>query len=229
MNIFRHIIIVISSLFLLVGIPFFRTDYFANMRGGVDSMTSASLVIEKPSGEFVLFINKGQHPNSEKLGKWLDFFEGREFTFIFEDIHVLVPKGDAGGLSMARSLQSQLPENQMILRQEDGVLLTSKAEEGLYDMILMSKEAADAYHTEDLFQDSDTIALRISGKDSDGKEPDGKGPDGKKPDGKGPDGKKPDGKKPDVREPDVRGPDGQESDRRDLGGRLPEGRLPDGK
>ncbi len=199
MNIFRHIFIVIASLFLLLGVPFLRTDYFANMIGGVDGMTSASLVIDKPSGEFVLFINKGEHPNSEKLGKWLDFFEGREFTYIFEDIHMLVAKGDVGGLSMARSLQSQLPENQMVLRQEDGILLTSKAEEGLYDMILMSKEVADAYPTEALFQDSNTIALRISGK--------------KGPDGRDSERRDFDGRDLDRKDTDRKGPDGRDFDR----------------
>ena len=45
---------------------------------------------------------------------------------------------------MAESLQSRLPENQMKVRIVDGVLALSKAEAGLFDVIVTSDEMAKA-------------------------------------------------------------------------------------
>ena len=67
------------------------------------------------------------------------------YKILFEDISCLVMDTDAAGLEIAKSLQSRLPENQMKLRTENATLLLSKAKYGEFDMILVSREAYDAY------------------------------------------------------------------------------------
>ncbi|MBR1691735.1 MAG: hypothetical protein IJ711_03050 [Lachnospiraceae bacterium] len=163
MRILKHILIVITSLFLILGVPFLRSDYFAAQIGGsdADAVSSASLILEQPSGAYVVLINRQRHTDTEKLETWIDFFEGREVSYIFEDISCIVAKGDVQGLEMARSFQSRLPEHQMTVRQEDGILLLSKAEAGKYDIIIMSKEAADAYDARTLYRNTDTEFLTV--------------------------------------------------------------------
>jgi len=56
-----------------------------------------------------------------------------------------VAEGDAKGLEMAQSFQSKLPENQMKIKEEEAVLVVSRAEEGKFDILLMSKDFADSY------------------------------------------------------------------------------------
>ncbi len=64
-----------------------------------------------------------------------------------------VPKGDQGAVSMARSFQSRLPENQMKLHTENASLLCSQADNGLFDIRILSREYADAYRAESAHSD----------------------------------------------------------------------------
>ena len=54
-------------------------------------------------------------------------------------------EGDAMGIEMADSFRSKLPENQMKIKKEEAVLVVSRAEEGKFDVLLMSKEFANSY------------------------------------------------------------------------------------
>jgi hypothetical protein len=95
----------------------------------------------------VVLINEDRHTNAENLAIWKDFFAGKEIPFLFEDIVCTVGSMDAGGIGMAQSYQSRLPENQMLLRTEDTTMMLSKAKYGRFDVMFLSKEIYDAHNT----------------------------------------------------------------------------------
>ena len=131
----------------------------------IDAISSATSIIDAPSGEYVIVLNSSAHPDKEKLSVWADFFSGKEISIIFEDISCQVIRGDEGGLEMAKSLQSRLPENQMTLTVTDGTLLMSKAEAGRYDSILMSAEYADSFGADTLYDKSGNMVIHLSSQD----------------------------------------------------------------
>jgi hypothetical protein len=138
--------IVLAGVVLLLGVPFWKTDYFKKLSNeDADAVTSASVVIEQPSGEYVVLINRDMHPDEDNLNTWISFFSGDEISYLFEDISCSVIEGDAGALTMARSFQSRLPEKQMSVQTEDATLLMSRADNGKYDIIIISKEYAKSY------------------------------------------------------------------------------------
>jgi hypothetical protein len=145
-NIFRHMGIVLAGVILLLGVPFLKTDYFKKLSNeDVDAVTSASVVIEQPSGEYVVLINRELHTDADNLSTWISFFSGEEISYLFEDISCSVIEGDTGALTMAKSFQSRLPEKQMSVYTEDATLLMSRADHGKYDVIIISKEYAESY------------------------------------------------------------------------------------
>ena len=140
-DVLKHIFIIALSLLILVGIP--AVKYFGLFREGVesDAVSSASLVVpDSPSGEYYVFINKDIHKDT--LTDWENFFTGKEFAVIFEDITCIVAEGDTGGIQLAKRYYTQLPENQMKYREENPTLLISKIEEGYIDIAVMSYEMA---------------------------------------------------------------------------------------
>lgn len=143
-GIIRHIMIGLLSAVLLIGGPIYAV-YGPLGTGSADAVSSATVVIEQPSGAYVVLINRDRHANADNLDTWVTFFGGGDFNIIFEDISCIVPNADAGGLELAKSFQSRLPENQMKLRTEDTTLLLSKAAYGEFDVIIFSREAYDAY------------------------------------------------------------------------------------
>lgn len=163
MKILKHTVIVGAALFLMLGLPFFTSDYFAALMvgDGVDAVTSASVIIDQPSGNYVVLINLDRHQDGEKLAVWKDFFAGKEVSYIFEDIVCTVAKSDGNGLEMAESYQSRLPENQMKIRLEDGILMVSRAEYGKFDILIMSEEIADSYSASTLYDDENIAVIRI--------------------------------------------------------------------
>jgi hypothetical protein len=141
-----HTGIVLAGVFLLLGIPFFTTDYFKNLiHGDTDAVSSASVIIDQPSGEYLVLINRKLHTDEENLNTWIRFFGGEEISYLFEDISCSVASADTGALTMAQSFQSRLPEKQMRIQTEDASLLLSRADRGKYDIIILSKEFADSY------------------------------------------------------------------------------------
>ena len=140
-----HILIVLAGAGLLLGLPFVTSDYYQAKRAGLDAVSSASVILDAPSGEYIVQINRDLHRDEKNLATWQDFFAGKEISFIFEDIFVSVPAGDSAGLEMARSYQSRLPENQMKIEACDPTLLFSRADHMKYDMIVVSREFADSY------------------------------------------------------------------------------------
>ena len=154
----RHIITVLAGVFVLAGIPVLSTGYLQNRLSGTDAVSAATVIIDQPSGAYVVLINKERHLNTENLETWQTFFKGEEIGFLFEDISCTVADTDVPGFDMAQSFQSRLPENQMALRKEDITLMLSKAGCGLFDVIMMSKEVYDAYDAA-AYLDADKVMI----------------------------------------------------------------------
>lgn len=159
-QVIKHMLIIVVGAFLMLGLPFLGSDYFKSMADGVDAVSGASLIIDKPSGEYVILLNRDFHKNADNLVLWQHFFRGEEVSYIFEDISCSVAAGDAGGAEMARSFQSRLPENQMRIQTEDATLLFSRADHGKFDVIILSKEFSEGYSAETAYSDNvDVIEL----------------------------------------------------------------------
>ena len=139
----------------MLGIPFLSTDFFRNLTSGTDATTSASVVLDAPSGEFVVLINDKLHEDTAAV--WADFFIGSDYQNLFEDIECKVAQGDETALELANSYASKLPENQMTVVTENGVFLMSKADEGLFDVIIMSLEYAEINDVSTAYSDSVTV------------------------------------------------------------------------
>ena len=141
----KHIAVILTALFVTLGIP---TLYYlgtgALAIGGADAVTGASLELpDQPSGQFVVLVNREKHPDTLEL--WTDFFTDRPTDVIMEDLSCMTARGDAAGLQLAERYQARLAEHQMSIRQENPVLLVSRAEQGLFDVVILSQEMADAY------------------------------------------------------------------------------------
>ena len=158
MKILEHIGIVALALLVCLGLP--ALIYLP--RGGVDAVSSASLEVpDQPSGEFVVILNRGRH--AAALDEWSDFFLEREVGVIMEDLSCMTAAGDVAGLQLARRYQARLAENQMTLRSENGVLVASRAENGLFDVIILSKEMADAFDYSSVYARPDALVLTVEG------------------------------------------------------------------
>lgn len=156
-------IIILAALFVLAGLPVLSTGYIQNKLSGVDAVSAATVIIDQPSGAYVVLINKDRHLNADNLETWQTFFKGEEIGILFEDISCTVADMDVSGLDMAQSFQSRLPENQMTLRKEDITLMLSKASCGLFDVIMMSKEVYDAYGAAAITDDERMVIIEEEG------------------------------------------------------------------
>jgi hypothetical protein len=166
-NLIKHAGIVLAGVLLLLGVPFFTTDAFRNLlQGETDAVASASVLIEQPSGEYLVFINRNMHPDEENLNTWVQFFSGEEISYLFEDISCSVISADTSARTMAQSFQSRLPEKQMRIQTEDGSFLMSRADQGKYDIMILSKEFADAYDVSTAEGEMTTVIHLISEEDS---------------------------------------------------------------
>ena len=145
LHLIGHAAFIAAALFVCLGIP---TLYFGQKNllpgGQTDTISGASLVVpEQPSGAFLILLNKAHHPDTTE--DWTAFFTEQPVDVIMEDIHCLITRGDATGKELAERYLARLAENQMRITQEDGTLIASRAECGLFDVILLSEEAAQTY------------------------------------------------------------------------------------
>lgn len=148
MKIWKHILVDTAVLAMLLTAPVLTSDYGRAVVAGTDAVSSATVIIDAPSGDYLVLLNLEKHPDMENRQFWLDFFSGAEVTYCFEDISCLVARSDSSALTMAQSLQSRLAEHQMTIRTEDMTLLLSKADYGKFDVIILSKEMAEHYHAQ---------------------------------------------------------------------------------
>ena len=158
MRILKHVGIILLGTLILLGVPLWMTGYLNVLfSGNPDAISSASVILDKPSGEYIVLINNNMRKDDEKISEWETFFTGGDILYIFEDIACTVANSDAGGIELADSFRSKLPENQMKVMQEDATLMLSRADEGLFDIIIMSEEFAEAYKAETAYSDSVTV------------------------------------------------------------------------
>lgn len=170
-TIIAHVLFVTAGLALILLVPFLFTDTFKSLAagGGVDAVTSASVIIDQPAGEYLVFVNKELHPDKEKLAEWIRFFNGEEISYIFEDISCSVAQSDPGAVELGESFRSRLPENQMLLKTEDPILLVSREENDKFDILIMSAEFADAYGV--IRQTDDSVeVIRVATETGSGEE-----------------------------------------------------------
>ena len=160
MKVLRHIGIVAAALLLCLGLP---ALVYMPRAGAADAVSGASMEVpDQPSGEFVVILNRDRHPLT--LDEWSDFFLEQPVGVIMEDISCMAAYGDTSGVRLARRYQARLAENQMTLTEENGVLVVSRAEHGLYDAIILSKEAADAYDYSAVYERPDALVLTVRGE-----------------------------------------------------------------
>lgn len=158
---FGHVGLVILLLGILLGIPFAIHYNELVIRDSTDAVTQASIPLpDQPSGEFVVLIKTSLHEDA--IEDWKDFFHDEEFAVIFEDIECMVADGDSAGMQMAERYQAQLPENQMRLRTENPTLLVSKAETGYIDVVVFSREMAEALKLAPENELTDVTVIEVS-------------------------------------------------------------------
>ena len=163
MKLLRHIVIVAAALAVCLVLPgFLYADRAGLLSGEMDVTSGATMEIpDQPSGEYVVILHRGKH--AAALEQWEDFFLERPVDVIMEDISCLTANGDAAGLQLAQRYQARLAKNQMKLTTENGLLVVSRAENGLYDAVILSREMADAWDYSAVYAREDALVLTVSG------------------------------------------------------------------
>lgn len=159
----KHFGIVVCGLFLCLVLPgLFYVDVGALFTGGLDAVSGASMDLpDQPSGQFVVILNRDHHPLT--LDEWTAFFREEEVGVIMEDISCLAAASDPTGVQLAQRYMARLAENQMRLTAENSLLVVSRAENGLYDVIVLSKEMADALDMSAVYERDDSLVITITG------------------------------------------------------------------
>ena len=128
----------------------------------VSSATAQPVSAGDMSGKYMVFINRGLHDKAGTTGDWEKFFSfSDDVPLIMEDITCKVAQLDSEGLDTARKYQARLPENQMIIEQEAGVMLLSKAELGRFDVMIMSEAAAKSYSAQTLYDKENILTIKM--------------------------------------------------------------------
>ena len=128
----------------------------------VSSATAQPVSAGDMSGKYIVFINRGLHDKAGTTGDWEKFFSFTDdVPLIMEDITCKVAQLDSEGLDTARKYQARLPENQMKIEQEAGVMLLSKAELGRFDVIIMSEAAAKSYSAQTLYDIEKVLTIKL--------------------------------------------------------------------
>ena len=128
----------------------------------VSSATAQPVSAGDMSGKYIVFINRGLHDKAGTTGDWEKFFSFTDdVPLIMEDITCKVAQLDSEGLDTARKYQARLPENQMKIEQEAGVMLLSKAELGRFDVMIMSEAAAKSYSAQTLYDKENILTIKM--------------------------------------------------------------------
>lgn len=158
-----HFGIILSSLFIFLGIPAifyagrFKAIWFSD---APDAVSGATLEIpDQPSGEYIVLLNRSLHEDT--LDEWTSFFMEEPVGVIFEDLTCITAEGDVNGQQMAERYQARLAENQMTMKPENALIAASKAQWGTFDVMVFSKEMADACHLETVHSNPDVSFLEI--------------------------------------------------------------------
>ena len=128
----------------------------------VSSATAKPVSAGDMSGKYIVFINRGLHDKAGTTGDWEKFFSFTDdVPLIMEDITCKVAQLDSEGLDTARKYQARLPENQMKIEQEAGVMLLSKAELDRFDVMIMSEAAAKSYSAQTLYDKENILTIKM--------------------------------------------------------------------
>ena len=166
MKLIGHIALCFGEAALLTGTAILLGVGSALFTRDTDAVSSASLMIDKPSGSYTVLINREKHESGSDLAAWHEFFSGGDAGVIFDDISCVTFSGDAGAFTLAESFMSRLPENQMRVSVEEAVLALSKADHGRFDVIIVSDEAAAAYGVQSVYGENvDVIRVSSEGED----------------------------------------------------------------
>ena len=164
-NIWKHAAALTAGILLLLGLPLSRAENIFNS-GDTDAVSSASVILDQPSGRYLELIGKKLHPTEKNLKEWENFFSGGDFTYLFDDIVCSVTSSDPAAVEMAKSFQSRLPENQMRIQVEDATLLASRIEHGKYDIVILSQEMAEKNGFNEEKCKSDAVAIYAENVDN---------------------------------------------------------------
>ena len=159
----KHIAFIAAGLLLFLVLPgFLFGNAKALLGSGVDAASSASMVItDQPSGEYVVVLNKDRHPLS--LSDWEAFFSEQPVGVIMEDISCMVMTQDPSGIQLAQRYLARLAQNQMELTEENSLLVVSRGENGLYDVIVVSLEMADAMDFSKILERPEALVINVGG------------------------------------------------------------------
>lgn len=128
----------------------------------VSSATAQPVSAGDMSGKYIVFINRGLHDKAGTTGDWEKFFSFTDdVPLIMEDITCKVAQLDSEGLDTARKYQARLPDNQMKIEQEAGVMLLSKAELGRFDVMIVSEAAAKSYSAQTLYDKENNLTIKM--------------------------------------------------------------------
>lgn len=163
MRALKHIGIVLFGLFLCFVLPcLFYADLGPVLSDKYDAVSGASVDMpDTPSGDFVVILNRDRH--SRTLDEWTAFFREEEVGVIMEDLSCMTAASDPAGVQLAQRYMARLAENQMKLTVENSLLVVSRAENGLYDVIVLSKEMADAMDYSEVYLRDDALVIPVSG------------------------------------------------------------------
>ena len=164
MQILRHVLAVGLGIFLCLGVPLLRcgVNPLSLLSGTADAVSGATVEPpDSPSGNYVILLNRSRHPDS--IPEWRAFFREEPVGVIMEDLVCMTPASDVTGRQLAERYQLRLAENQMKLKPQDGLLLVSRAEHGLFDVIVLSEEMEAHYDYSRAEALPETEVIRVSG------------------------------------------------------------------
>lgn len=159
-----HVGVVLAALFVTLGIPALAYGVPGLLLGAnaPDAVSRASMELpEQPSGNFIILLNADKHPGT--AADWVTFFSGGETDVIMDNVACMAADGDATGIQLAERFQARLAENQMTVRQVNGTLLASRADAGVFDVVIVSGEMADMLALETAYDRAGTAVLTVGG------------------------------------------------------------------
>lgn len=128
----------------------------------VSSATAQAVTAADMEGKYVVLINKRLHDQTGTTADWVKFFSfDRETPLIMEDIVCKTADTDAQGIKIAEQYRARLPENQMKLQKEAGVMLLSKAELGRFDVVILSEAAAKNYSAQTMYDRNNVAVIKM--------------------------------------------------------------------
>ena len=160
----RHIAVVLAALFMILGIPaLLLADAGAILSPRhAESVTCASPAVpDQPAGDFLVLINREKHPDT--LPAWSDFFLEGEAGAVTEDISCMVVQGDPAGFQLAERYRAILAAGQMRIRQENPILVVSRMENGLFDVVILSRDTADTFRFSTAYDSPGVAVLEEKG------------------------------------------------------------------